>query len=272
MKKLIEELEKITEEKYAIIKKELDILSAIKRKNCLKMHSYHELPDTEEFEEKFLEGLDSPVHGFGHSTNRSLILSIELPDHHINIITPYNISMYTDHYLLKCDKDENGWLGMWDGGIPDKQIIELNSSKLGGKLENFLPTRNNISQFLISEHCENICLPDFIVKSVEQSTSQLTELFLKDKLFNGFFKSNNGKKIILDKYFIENLVGKMTQLGHKLASDIKDKNFKVFEEEFDSDEIKSLEKIVYKFETIYNKTKLENELSSNLTKRSRNKI
>lgn len=272
MKKLIEELEKITEEKYAITRKELDILSAIKKENCLKMHSYHELPDTEEFEEKFLEGLDSPVHGFGHSTNRSLILSVELPDHHINIITPYNILMYKDHYLLKCDKDDNGWLGMWTGNLENDQIIELNSSKLDNKLEKFLPTRNNLSQFLISEHCESICVPDFILKSVEQSTSQLTELFLKSKQFNGFYKCDNGKKIILDKDFMENLVGKMTQLGQKLANDIKDKDFESSFEDFDPDEIKSLEEIVYKFETIYNKTKLESELSTNLTKRSKNKI
>lgn len=272
MENLIKELNDLADEKGKILRRELDVLSLIKQENSFKMHAYHEIPNISNNGEELLGDLESALNIKNQKASKVVILSIELPEHHINIITPYDILSHKDCYILKCDKEDAGWLGMWSGNLENDQIIELNSSKEGKPLVKFLPTRSNFSKYLTSNHSEKISISDFIKEALNRSVAELNNVFTNGELFNGSFKYKNGKKVLLDENFTENLIEKLNLLTIKTANDIEDKKFERFEEDFDSDEMKSLVDVVYKFEAFHNKAKLDNELNINSVKRNKNKI
>lgn len=271
MQKLIEQLEQISKEKNDLLKKEQELVGLIAKEDSKRMHAYLEIPDHRNNGEDFFSDLDSPMNRFGHKYGKSVILSIELPEHHINIVVPFNVTKNKDNYFISFDKYELGWIGLWTGGLEIGSIIELNNSKEGQILTRFLATRSNLTKYLSSDHSEDISISDFIIKNLESSKEELNKLFVNQNIFSNN-KSYKGKHVLIDEDFKDNLYEKMTMLTKSLATSIENKNFESFEEEFDVDDINSLAQIVSQFETIRHKSQLDKDLKTNLSKPIRNKI
>lgn len=271
MQKLIEQLEQISKEKNDLFKKEQELVGLIVKEDSKRMHAYLEIPDYRNGGEDFFSDLDSPMNRFGHKSGKSVILSIELPEHHINIVTPFNITKNKDNYFISCDKEDLGWIGLWTGGLPIENIIELNNSKEGQILTKFLATRSNLTKYLSSDHSENISISEFITKNLELSKEKLDTLFTNQNIFSDN-KVYKGKNILIDEDFKKNLYEKMTLLTNSLTNSIENKNFESFEEEFEVDDVNSLVQIVSQFEIIRHKSQLDKDLKTNLSKPIRNKI
>lgn len=245
----------------------------VKEKNENLMHSVLQLPKLD------LDLLDSitiknknPLNTLDCQIDLSFMFQIELPGCRLSMSSLFRVTFENNSYLIEpiaANFEEDNFL--WCSQLDGDQIVELNTTNTGDTLTTFLGYGGSKIQKLLTNTCLDITIEDFLSQSLNSSFDYIKKYFDENSILNGHINENLSYPIHLKS---ELLKGVMTSLSFNVSyiqnEYICNKNIK--NKVFDDEDIEELKTIVNNFNTLYNKNKLERELTVKTTTTRKNKI